>query len=296
MTKPRITFDRSAFHGQYFEASENSLIKHLANKKAISISHTPVFLDETISMYLEKRNREDLKRQLPFILEICNSRWFRRAEEVWVKELVERCGEKESILMPELEQKSIEERLNWFVLKDGLSKKFLSKAKKTRSQHKMEAEIMREALKESREDISNKLREGGKKLKDFGFTIDEFINRNIDELGKSIIVNHLNTKKDRIEIFQRWSNNKIRYPFFTTFVRGLLCANYFAMIEHNDRIDINFFIDNAYLMYLHKIDVFISNDLRFQKKAFDVLYQKQDKYYLTTTEFISFLNRINLSS
>jgi len=154
---------------------------------------------------------------------------------------------------------------------------------------------MRQALKESREYISHKLREEGKKLKDLDFKIDEFINRTIDELGESIIVNHLNTDKDRIEIFHRWRNNKMRYPFFTTFVRGLLCANYFAMIEHNERIDPNFFIDGAYLMYLHKIDIFVSNDLRFQKKAFNVLYKGRDKHFLTTNEFISFLNEFTLS-
>ena len=66
----KIVFDRSAFHGDQFELLKKSNIEKLSEKKTILIYHTPVFLEETLSLYVRAENRLILHKQFPFILKV----------------------------------------------------------------------------------------------------------------------------------------------------------------------------------------------------------------------------------
>ena len=64
--KLRVIFDRSAFHGSRFDVLAKSPLLALSKQRRISVYHTPILLEETIRMYLKEKNREELRRQLPY--------------------------------------------------------------------------------------------------------------------------------------------------------------------------------------------------------------------------------------
>ena len=71
----RIIFDRSAFHKERFDLLQGSPLLQLTKERKVLVFHTSVFIEETVRM-CQSRN-EELKRQVPFLLSICNGGWFR---------------------------------------------------------------------------------------------------------------------------------------------------------------------------------------------------------------------------
>jgi hypothetical protein len=45
----RVIFDRSAFHGERFVVLRDSPLQGLVNAKRVTVIHTPIFLEETIT-------------------------------------------------------------------------------------------------------------------------------------------------------------------------------------------------------------------------------------------------------
>ena len=291
MRRPKIIFDRSAFHGERFDLLQQSTLLHLSQRYAVSVYHTPVFLEETISMYLKLKNREELKRQLPFILEVCNGKWFRRRADLWVKELVESAGERESSLMPNSEQKNIEANIRSIILDENIGEEELSSVRAEKELEKLRAHKNKEVYKGIRDEFSSELSEDlkkGLKINDF---YDWFSNSHMNHTGKLIIESHLETSEDKEKIFHKWSTNKDRFPYFTHFVKGLIFSLFYAFSRPNEKIDINAMADIDQLTFLHRMDILVSNDTRFMKEAFNVLFGGQNKIYLTSEELVDFLNK-----
>ena len=103
----RVIFDRSAFHGDFFETLANSRLIELCRSRKLSVFHTPIFMDETLAMFGRQTKRVDLRKQMPFILEICNGGFFRPTPDIWHDELVRNYGGNTSVLLPK------DRRLQW---------------------------------------------------------------------------------------------------------------------------------------------------------------------------------------
>jgi hypothetical protein len=71
----KIIFDRSAFHGSSFDLLQRSRLLQLTKERKVFVFHTSVFLDETLRMC--QGRKEELARQGPFLLSICNGGWFK---------------------------------------------------------------------------------------------------------------------------------------------------------------------------------------------------------------------------
>ena len=71
----KIIFDRSAFRGSRFDLLQRSRLLQLTKERKVLVFHTSVFIEETVRMR-QSRN-DELKRQVPFLLAICNGGWFR---------------------------------------------------------------------------------------------------------------------------------------------------------------------------------------------------------------------------
>ncbi|MEW6330825.1 MAG: hypothetical protein AB1560_05120, partial [Pseudomonadota bacterium] len=108
MSKPRVIFDRSAFHGTSFDELVQSPLLRLSRARHIAVYHAASLIEETASLYLKERNHNLLRKQLPFILDICNERWLRPTEDIWVKELVEREDQKRVVFVPHSEREHTE--------------------------------------------------------------------------------------------------------------------------------------------------------------------------------------------
>ena len=47
----RVIFDRSAFHGERFESLRTSPLHKLVAAGAVTVIHTPIFLEETVATF-----------------------------------------------------------------------------------------------------------------------------------------------------------------------------------------------------------------------------------------------------
>jgi len=232
MIRPKLTviFDRSAFHGERFDALRKSHLRQLTKNGVVVVHHTPAFLEETISMYEKPSNRDELRAQLPFILDICNGRWFLQPEEIWHLELVQNRGPEANVFLEGWRRRDTEARMRkgaldpagWTELLQSLPLKDPERQKQKRQ---------RELLVEMRGAIAV-----ARKAPDFPKhekppAATDFIRRELDDWGKMFIAKHIRYH-DTSRIFQMWSRNKLRYPFFTSFLEGLLYADWQALVEH----------------------------------------------------------------
>lgn len=185
----RIIFDRSAFHGARFETLLKGPLLSLSKQRRISIYHTPILLEETIRMYLKEKNREELRRQLPFIFEICQDRWLRDRVEIWVKELVEEADPRESVFMPDDERRSSEENIRRMVFDNDFDQIMFEDAKKAMDENGAKAGNIRRSAIKMRDDISRELKAVNKSRKDIKQTADQYVDAVLDETGAEIIKN-----------------------------------------------------------------------------------------------------------
>jgi len=62
--------------------------------------------------------------------------------------------------------------------------------------------------------------------------------------------------------------------------------------NHQLKIDINDKSDAEQLAYLEWGDIFVSDDEKFMKEAFHLLYGKSQKRFMSSAEFIAFIKQI----
>jgi hypothetical protein len=248
-------------------------------------------MEETISLYEKESNREQLRTQLPFILKICNGRWFLQPEEIWRLELVQNAGPKANVFLKEWRRRDAERRLlegalgsgDWHGFPIALRAKDQERAKQYR-QRLLYVEL-RDKIANERKDAH--IPRGAKPA-----PAREFIIHETDELGRAIIQRFISLRSEQ-SIYRAWVTNKQRSPFFTSFIEGLLYSNWYAMAEHNKKIDLNAQVDIQLLCYLHRADALVSDDLGFLKNAFDELWKPLGKRLYTSAEFVDYLGLLS---
>ena len=269
--KKRILFDRSAFHGTQFDLLLNSPLLELSKQRRISIYHSPILIEETTQMYLKQKNRGELRRQLPFIFEICQERWLNERTQIWIKELVEDAGERGSIFLPDGKRRQIEGNLSRMVFQDDVDAAMFEEAIRGVDDNRAKAAKIKESAVRMREEISRQLKEHRLSRKNIKQTAGEYVNAVLDDTGVEIIKKHLPVS-NTLEISEKWKCKKERYPYFTHFARGLLYSGYYAMAYPNEAIDDNALTDISLLCYAHGMDLMVSNEEGFMKKAFDFMF------------------------
>ncbi len=290
MNKPRVIFDRSAFHGISFDELIQSPLLRLSRARRIAVYHTASLIEETASLYLKERNRDVLRKQLPFILDICNERWLRPTEDIWVKELVERDDQKRVIFVPNSEREYTESILRKMAFENFIDPTDLNQIRIEKDEIKQRSKRLHDVFVEMRDDVAQKIRKiGAKPSKKSSF--EHFAEEHLNDFGCGILTRHLKVKHNTTSTMcQRWVENKIRYPYVTAFMTGMLYGAYYAMTEPNQKVDINTQMDIEQLSYMVGVDIIVSNEQKFMKTAFDTLWLQHRKRYMTTSEFVLFID------
>jgi len=291
--KPRIIFDRSAFHGDHFEYLLGSPLLRLAQTRQISIYHTASLIEETASLYMKEGNRPLLRKQIHFILEICKDRWLQPTEVMWVKELVELSDQKQTVFVPKRTRHEMEGVLRGLALDElPIDENDFRETFDAKMSIKQKSKRLRSALVQMRKDIGQKLKESGKTLSQDKPAFQELVEKHLTEMGTDILMRHLDVHADmKSMICDRWAETPSRFPYYTAFATGMLYAAYYAMTEHSQKIDINTQMDVEHLTYLHGTDILVSNDIKFMKSAFDELWEPKGKRFMTTEQFVGYLQR-----
>jgi hypothetical protein len=84
-----------------------------------------------------------------------------------------------------------------------------------------------------------------------------------------------------------------RFPFYTAFVEGLLYSLWYAAVEHGKPIDDNAQADYEQLAYLTWADVFVSNDMKFQREAFNEIWRPRGKRFESAESFSQLMQRLS---
>ena len=281
---PRILFDRSAFHRANFDRLARSDVLRFVKSGAIKVHHTHILLEETVGMYLKERNRPELKRQLPFLLDLCNGKWFKDREEIWQVELVKDGRKDANLFVREDVRRVTEQTMRDRILKDGEFPELMAglgekhaEREKEQSQHSMFSSLRNE-ISTLRKNLRSPKEKAIPKFADFK-------RHHIDKIGFDMVSKHTGVR-DVHAVYKRWRTNKKQYPFFTTFMEGYLYQAYFSMVEVNKRLDPHAQADIEQLSYLNRADIVVSCDAGFMKEAFNVLWAPKGKSFLTTEEFL----------
>lgn len=284
--KLTVVFDRSAFHGARFDLISNSPLRSLVTRNVVRVHHTYTFLEETLSLYVREKNREELRRQLPFLLGICNGGWLRDRQDIWEREIVWNRGPMAAVFLSQKERRQREQQMHegafssarWNIL-DALPQKDIERQK---------SERLRQIHVQARNDVAGQLRLRPWIKTNEAPTAVQFIERELVRWGEQIICRYVG-KRGRWRYVDLWRASPQRYPFFKSSMEGQIFAFWHAMVEQNKPIDGNAHVDVEMLCALNKADAIISADTKFLKDAFDALWRPRGKLFFSPEAFCNFL-------
>ena len=240
-------------------------------------------------MALSDKNKLELAKQLPFILEVCQDRWFRDIPDLWYIEIGQISGS--TPLLPNSRRNKIEAEIRSKYLNDEMEWDDPVLAKQDVDREKAKARMYREDLKKLRADIAQALKNTGGPIITKLPSADEHVDRYLKLVGAGLLKLHLPAKDSHL-FANKWTENPGRLPYFTRYVKGVLFNDYLAISDHRGPIDENAVMDISLLSYLHDLDILVSNETKFMRKAFEFLFRNEGKIMMTAQEFVRYLEKI----
>ena len=292
----RVIFDRSAFHGARFWQLRNSRLKDLCRSGRMTVFHTQIFLEETISAFGAREGAADWREHLSFALEICNGGIFLGREKICHDELVAGRGTRATYLLPERRSKTHKLTRPEFIemlqkiARTGDATSLWSASEAARRENRQRKRVQKELLTGARKEVAERTKKYRPKgrLSDYSFAQcrDDLLLRT----GKKLMNRVSGRRTDSLA--DQWAQCPERFPFYSAFVEGFLYASYHAAVKHNERIDGNAQADFIQLAYLTWADIIVSNDQRFLRQAFEAIWKPRRKRLETAQSFAELANRI----
>jgi hypothetical protein len=293
----KIIFDRSASHGNRFDVLKGSRLSQLVQERKVLVYHTAVFLEETLRMARSTKQgtKDELRRQWPFLASICNGGWFKpllfgqppKLKSVCDEELDG--GDKDDSwpLVPSKHRIAIEAKVAKFLEESGPLPE-LDNARPIYDQN--------EQVKMENKALLLELRKKPTGPKDE--TFPEYYQSCIVEAASLFIhrpgaLNQLQVKLaplDQPQVkFDAWKRDPTKFPHFTAFLGFFIYSLYDAERNQNSPLDRNWQADAEQLCFLVDVDVIVSSDLEFMRRAFEALWQPSQKRMFTPEEFVEAL-------
>jgi len=291
----RVIFDRSAFHGARFDALVDSPLLELCGRGSVEVFHSQPFIEETLLTYAGGSGDPAWQKHLAYALDTCSGGFFLDRDDIWHDELVAGRGPFARYLLPKRGIRRTESHSEAMDrLRAAATSGDISVAWK-------ESELEREATKKKkanqraifsgiRSEIAQALKGGAVKgsLKDYPFA--KFRASELIHTGR-IFMDIVHRTRAR-QLANIWSRDPQRFPFYTAFVEGAAYSGYYAAVEHNQPLDENAQVDFEQLCYLTWADIFVSNDQKFMRRAFDAIWKPRGKRLFTAEEFASLLKQL----
>lgn len=284
-----VIFDRSAFHGEYFEMLRRSYLEVACRRGLIRVSHTQIFLAETLAMYDRPATRAELLEQLPFTLSIANGGVFRPLGDILHDELVRGLGPHSRVLCSPAELAGFDQMANdpsssgtyWNAWLATVGERDEAYRKKT---------VQKQVYGEIRQGLGDALKGLGHRQPLSNYRFEDHLDRTLEENGRVIIGSQV-PSKNNLALQNRWAKDMVRYPFMTAFAQGFAYAGYYAAIQPG-KIDRNAQPDYEQMLFLQHADILVSRDAGFLRDAFMTLWKPRGKVLMTPDEFLTFVNHI----
>lgn len=291
----RIVFDLSALHGEHLHRVRDSALPSLVRKGYAQVFHTPVFIEECLLGARSERYQGRWADVLKWAVAIPPAGYFLDKAAIWREELVLGRGryarhvyssratrrhsshvEFEAMLAAVAERRELSAELA------GAAAELARDDEKRRAQ--------RHTFQQIRESVAGQARRAGATaaLRDVPFWSVLKRDRRTWDFHLADLLGATHADRARALL----ATGRDRYPFYASFVDGLCFAGYYAACRPQEKIDPNAQADFEQLCYLQWADVFVSNDTKFMKAAFDALWTPKGRRLMTTEEFLEMVGRM----
>jgi hypothetical protein len=284
-----VMLDRSVFHGDKYKKLTDSNLLRLSRSNNILIYGNPMLIEETYGLQYTKHS-DVLGQQMQYILRITNERWFRGIFDLCSYELAQNNHKYKYWYVPCAEQKHLSSQIYKLLINGKMDQSGIESIKYQKDLIDQKGAALRKTCLKMRSAIAEKISEQNKQHRDLkkSYTFDVYLKGQMESFGEAIIDKHIEIDEDKCEVKRRWVKRMNYYPYFTDWVKGLLYIPFHAMLYHDAKVDENAQDDMCQLMYMKDLDIFVSDDNRFQKDAFNQFYAST-KRHMNLNDFLSLI-------
>lgn len=252
----RILFDRSIFHGKKFDQLKaSSLVEWIANGE-IEVFLTPMFIEETLMCGL--RDKATFVLHWAYLSSISNQHWFKLASEIISIELGNRLVDVNYYLQFNRKIQDIRDGVDSFIAGD---------IPKAGLEHVLEEIAENRQIRQQ-----NRQRRLALRLKtpQRHYNFEEFFEAYVEQLIEQDLMKIHQRSERFLEI---WRNQRAECPFTEYFLRAWLSLFFLPAANHQLKVGENDRADGEQLAYLQWGDIMVSDDTRFMKASFDLLWK-----------------------
>lgn len=293
-----MIFDLSAFAREKLERLMSCGLLALCQKRQVLVPHTPTFVVELLGGFTGQSFHEGSRLELKFALDICNGGLFEDRDEIFRDEIARGRGKNARVRMParpnrfQVSENTVIERLrdvtrtgdiSWFL---DTSQALRQKAIFGQKNAKRTAIDMREEVAQGKSRLP---RTKTSEIPESVFRASVRAER--VRLGRQLILRE--NWRGAAGYADKWASMPDGYPFFTLFVDSILFQYFIAMMYPAEKIDINAQKDLEVLLYLSHADAVVSDDNKFFRSAFEMLWLPKGKRMFGSEEFAELCTRLS---
>jgi hypothetical protein len=270
---PTILFDRSIFHREKFQQLESSGLVKLVKHRRMRVFLTPMFVEETLRHALN--NEQEFADHLGFLDSLLGQKWFKFSREIIAIELGDRIGGQEYYLQPKDLVRTTYRNSRGSFWKQLPPDEFRA-ARDRIARNRLQDSFFRQ----SRLDLRGKPQ----------VPLDYF-SQYVDQHADWVIENiFMKVEPNSSNFLTTWRNKRSICKFSEQLLRSSLATIFLAAADHNLRLDVNDLSDADQLAFMIWADIMVSDDFRFLKKAFGLLYSDTTKRLMTSIQFLDYLD------
>ncbi len=271
---PTILFDRSIFHGDKFRQLRTSVLVDQLECQNLCVYFTPMFVEETLLHSL--KHEEEFMMHWEFISSLPGQKWFKFSREILAIELGDRIrGAQNYYLQTRDRIRTTIRNSRVFAWKQLPATEFqdaMDRIQRNRSQDSQ--------FRQSRLDLRAKRQIPLHLFPEFVDLHSEWVIENLFMKEEQNSSNFLDT----------WRNKRSACPFTEQLLRASLATIFLAGADHQLKLGSNDISDSDQLAFLVWADIMVSDDTRFMKKGFDLLYAGSGKRLMTLSQFLEYLD------
>jgi hypothetical protein len=270
---PSILFDRSIFHGDKFHQLSSSNLVEMVRRRSIRVFFTPMFVEETLHHALN--DEEEFAIQWKFLGSLLGQKWFKFSREILAIELGDRIRGQNYYLQPKNRVRTTIRNSRAFVWKELPPEQLNDAMNRIQRNRVQDGQFRR-----SRLDLRAKPQLPLHLFSDYVEHHSEWVIQNL----------FMKEERNSSNFLDTWRNKRGSCHFTEQLLRASLATIFLAAADHQLKLGTNDMADSDQLAFLIWADILVSDDMRFMKKGFDLLYGGSDKRFMSLDQFLQYLN------
>ena len=275
-----VIFDKSILSGKKFEALKASHLEECVTRNKLTLFYTSRFIEETLqqlSSCVPEHSRRFVD-ELNWLLEINQHRWFKPPSEIIATELSSE-NVRENFFLFDIEKiESLVDSVNAILNGRFDTKKFSLAITEIGSNTEMRLESRKVRLS---------IRNG---LHRTNYNFAEEYQRIAEVFLEDYLKHHF--PNSWAAMLDYWKSHRQECKFTEQYLRGWFSTRFLPVVNHQLAVDKNDKADAEQLAYLCWTDIMVSDDEKFMKEAFNLLYRDSGKQLMTSFEFVNFVDTL----